>query len=831
MSLLDSILDVCWLLLYLNAAMATDASLREAEKDRCNKTVDIYQAVSTPPVNEKNRGRPLHCTYRIRVRPAREDWIVFVRFTRLRIGIPAEDRRKCIGGHLQIVDGYRDSNETNRNSPGFYCGEIDSPKFFVSETPYVKIVFHANNYGHDTYLQFDANVEQQSEVHARYGQYAQLYPHRRGSPIPGTYCQRKYHDCSPGRCFVQSPGFPGIYPRNLHCKYHLRVSQSLVGLDLTTFDVDGLRCDNLLMCFPRPVTRNQDECPYDYVRVYDGASEDNSLIVTLCGRGRLKSNIIASGPEMLVVFVSSPAGPLLNTGFHFKADSIYGATESQPLQLKHKNCTIERHLGENQQHVFSNLRSWYPVNTSCSYRFLVAEDEIIRVEFVSFRVERVTLCEESLKLYDSYDADPAKIISKICDINRPRTDPPRSLYETTSPSMFIEFFSKTGSLDGSSIGYGFEVKAINIGSRGSSSTHSTCSRTYLSENGLSGQFGITAHDINITTHSQPLWCNYTFHAHSLPHGRVNITIASGFQTLTENCDQCQEELIVIQFIQDNKIPICLCSLGRKKVYSIASLGPILHMNVKTEPVSEGRNFSPKDRQLAEVDYNFYSETRCGPEDLELDLQGVLVFPPLGMDKRCSSGCTRQLWCNWNIPVFHRMDVAFRLDYYNSPGNCTTDTLTIDHLQYCPKNGVRDREFLVRKEEVTETGISIQVRTKEAMMTNFSLWWTQLKVLPPPSGTESLLSLEKDCEFLCTFSRTCLTKELVCNGVPNCPNFNTDYQLTIRRDDEEFSLCETQDDRFQFYWWIIGLGLGICACVTLCLIFSLCRRCHAGRERF
>lgn len=81
------------------------------------------------------------------------------------------------------------------------------PKTFISETPYVKIVFHVESYDENTFLQFDANVEQQREVHARYGQFHQLYPHRRGIPVPGTYCERTYTDCSPGpRCFVQSPG-------------------------------------------------------------------------------------------------------------------------------------------------------------------------------------------------------------------------------------------------------------------------------------------------------------------------------------------------------------------------------------------------------------------------------------------------------------------------------------------------------------------------------------------------------------------------------------------------------------------------------------------------
>ena len=90
---------------------------------------------------------------------------------------------------------------------GYYCGEIDTPKTFISETPYVKVVFHVDSYQIDSYIQFDANVEQQNSVNSRYGQFHQLYPHRRGVAVAGTYCEKTYPDCSPGpRCTLQSPG-------------------------------------------------------------------------------------------------------------------------------------------------------------------------------------------------------------------------------------------------------------------------------------------------------------------------------------------------------------------------------------------------------------------------------------------------------------------------------------------------------------------------------------------------------------------------------------------------------------------------------------------------
>ena len=98
--------------------------------DRCNRTVEIYQTVSGPPVTDLNRGKPLHCTYRIRVRPQRDDWIVFVRFTRMRVGEPSPDRQKCIGGYVQIVDGYRETNHSNKDHSGLTSLSLHTSQTF-----------------------------------------------------------------------------------------------------------------------------------------------------------------------------------------------------------------------------------------------------------------------------------------------------------------------------------------------------------------------------------------------------------------------------------------------------------------------------------------------------------------------------------------------------------------------------------------------------------------------------------------------------------------------------------------------------------------------------
>lgn len=47
-------------------------------------------------------------------------------------------------------------------------------------------------------------------------------PMERGTLVAGSYCGRTYDDCHRATCVVQSPNYPGIYPRNVTCKYNVR---------------------------------------------------------------------------------------------------------------------------------------------------------------------------------------------------------------------------------------------------------------------------------------------------------------------------------------------------------------------------------------------------------------------------------------------------------------------------------------------------------------------------------------------------------------------------------------------------------------------------------
>lgn len=43
-----------------------------------------------------------------------------------------------------------------------------------------------------------------------------------GDLMEGTYCSRIFSNCDQKRCVLQSPNYPGLYPRNLTCYYAIR---------------------------------------------------------------------------------------------------------------------------------------------------------------------------------------------------------------------------------------------------------------------------------------------------------------------------------------------------------------------------------------------------------------------------------------------------------------------------------------------------------------------------------------------------------------------------------------------------------------------------------
>lgn len=93
-----------------NVSGKGDNGSGDAMKDHCNKTVDIYEDVSSPELTIANRYRPLLCTYRFRsFRGAPRDWVLRLRFKKFKIGTIV-NATHCNGGYLQVQSQMKPNN-------------------------------------------------------------------------------------------------------------------------------------------------------------------------------------------------------------------------------------------------------------------------------------------------------------------------------------------------------------------------------------------------------------------------------------------------------------------------------------------------------------------------------------------------------------------------------------------------------------------------------------------------------------------------------------------------------------------------------------------------
>jgi hypothetical protein len=97
---------------------------------------------------------------------------------------------------------------------------------------------------YDNQLNLTKTLQQQQQNLRRFRQQQRLknstmdVKYYLGDLIPGTYCSRIFSNCDKKLCRLQSPNFPGTYPRNLTCYYAVRqVSISLLHFPSSYFDI------------------------------------------------------------------------------------------------------------------------------------------------------------------------------------------------------------------------------------------------------------------------------------------------------------------------------------------------------------------------------------------------------------------------------------------------------------------------------------------------------------------------------------------------------------------------------------------------------------------
>lgn len=260
----------------------------------------------------------------------------------------------CPDGYMQILELGRPF------TGGSWCGKSSGLALYFSESSTVTLtlrLFYTGRFAGTPFeFQLRYKFVARDEASARFGAAGALI--ERGEIIPGTYCSRNFYECYRKKCQVQSPNYPGLYPRNVTCLYQIRqktvpkckhgmilVQQtnrhkmrlkraaapgSVAGV-VTGAAEDGEpnRTESAL--------RVWDGCDgsRDRIVFYDGLTPEDAVLFVFCG-GEWLPPVLSRGPQMLVAFYASANNVPLQTketfsllkGFELDADTVFTDSDS-----------------------------------------------------------------------------------------------------------------------------------------------------------------------------------------------------------------------------------------------------------------------------------------------------------------------------------------------------------------------------------------------------------------------------------------------------------------------------------------------------------------------
>jgi hypothetical protein len=362
----------------------------------CNRTFNYSNIASTDRFLIKNpsqsmnfsrhqhKSRYLYCFYRI-FNSISAEKVIAIRLLRFSVGRFIARTRKCEGSWLEISDitGSKSHRSTAAQQPGKFCGTLHNfwSSYYSSQSA-IQINYYSvsDDSGESDLFEFEISLFDKQALDPNSFSKQRYFANENDlinknektkMPIKLHYgvmlgnqqhqpCSYLYSDCSKDAndaCIINSSGYPGIYLRNLKCKYVIENIDSAISgsanvgvkknglaeaseseFDNTgvlindDFQVDGSLChfepnlkssSHLASSYFCDTGPRSLECK-DFLNVYeeDFYSKSTSfkrktfLMRNICGLGRL-SKIVTKSPNLTLELISSSDGLFANSGFLF----------------------------------------------------------------------------------------------------------------------------------------------------------------------------------------------------------------------------------------------------------------------------------------------------------------------------------------------------------------------------------------------------------------------------------------------------------------------------------------------------------------------------------
>ncbi|XP_025410123.1 uncharacterized protein LOC112683335 isoform X2 [Sipha flava] len=300
-------------------------------------------------------------------------------------------------------DGYMSIRESQLpDTGGQWCGSAWGFTVYYSETRSINLTLTLSKLseqgiGYNFDFKLSYKYLKKSDAHLRYGN--STFQTWRGQMITGSYCDRILDQCDRKLCRVQSPNFPGAYPRNVTCYYRIeqrtapKSKRALIVVRQPNAHKIHIKDQVINYDRSQRTLRVWDQCNViqDYLTVYDGSLATDPVLVRLCG-GDAVPDIVSSGTNMLLEFHTSafdnPFHPVPLSylpGFELDVEILFVDNKSPSYAKNTSQCEFFiKPFNNTNWGLLDSPRHSLPPNTSCKYHFQGSSHQTVWLSFIKY---------------------------------------------------------------------------------------------------------------------------------------------------------------------------------------------------------------------------------------------------------------------------------------------------------------------------------------------------------------------------------------------------------------------------------------------------------------
>ncbi|XP_042230627.1 cubilin-like isoform X3 [Homarus americanus] len=801
-----------WLLFSDESGLDGDSDTYPTKEPKCDRKIVSSEngqgeGEFEAPELLNPEGHSRQCIYTFMAAPGEKVELQFNKFN-LR-GTPPDGSTlgmnpSCSHEYLDIYTEIKDPKKVDLLTTPFggrYCGGI-SPRLRVSLYTTIVISFYTDL------------LNTTSELFIGKYKFFNDSKYMVGDLVPDTLCGYVIHSDLKKNGQFMTLTYPGAYPKNITCYYKfIGRREQRIRLEFRDFD----------LFYGGP------HCPFDQVKMYDGPNYIAPLIGTYCGQQR-NLVIFSTGSTLLLTFTTlERIADTQNRGFQ----GIFNFSESY-VKLDFINTLDSEHIRgtECDQRILSKRESNgtvyspnYPFpylpNIVCRYFIYGLQDaqnlERVRLQFfdrfdIPADLKGDKNCSDGyLRIYlkgqeteNAYDSPDYE----VCGKTLPQT------VVSTGPRLVMVFSSGKFQGGGFKAHYKFETE-YKI--PGTPSPDGKCIFTYYSSSRKDGIFNSPRHPANYPSNTT---CEFTFQAN--PDEQVRLSF-SPFELKSEKNNltygnHCQEDWVEIYNVYK---PVG-SDIERERLNGrycgMAAPGPIeseleavgLRVVLRTDHGNVSSGFGAR-YQFKKKEMLFRD---CGG-NITNEEYGIIHSPhwPKKYDGPDPDRKGGAFSCTWFIHVRPYHKILLWLQSFSVEGNpaergCPAAVVRVwpdldkVPIELCGEGLSDDASIIISKSSLMRVAFLTADRAVGAK--GFEGIWTEIQDSPK-------------CEqFLCSKNNFCISKNLRCNGVPNCGVGDLSDEDSCVKDPVVNVLM------------LVGVGLGISS-VLLIVVCIWCHRKHVKRR--